>query len=210
MSFYSLLVRIKILFKSWKTLWRYAFGDEDIAISELEECIKLDPKNAPNLSTLGKIFINKEKYQDGLQRLEDALKYYPKKDKSIPEIHAYIAYAHFKLDRLDDSLRFYKRALEDWVKDGDFKKNDLFYAIGRIYLQKKQYGEAEDAFIEGLQLDENDANAHVGLGISCFEKGKKEESLNHLEKALGLDPTLAENETVVKLKRELRDNITLH
>lgn len=195
---------------SWKALWNYSFGDEDAAIIGFENCLKLDPTNGPNLHTLGKILIKKGRDQEGLLKLEQAVGYYSANNKSLPEAFAYIAYAYFNLNRLDESLEYYQRAIERWVKDGDFKKTDLLYAVGRICLQKGEYVKAQNFFLQGLKLDEKDANIHFGLGISYFEKGEKEESLYHLEKATEIDPSLRNDTTLNKIKKEIESNISIH
>lgn len=205
-----LITRLKCLLNSWKALLLYSFGNENRAIIEFENCLRLDPKNGPNLKTLGTILINKGEYLEGISKLEESLKYLPSNDKSMPEALAYTAYAYFKLDRLEESLNLYQRAIECWIKDGDFKKKDLLYALGRIYLQREQYVEAKDVFLEGLKLDDKEADIHFGIGISYFEIDQKDESLHHLEKAAMLKPSLRNNETLKKLKKEIESNITIH
>ena len=202
--------RLKGILRSWKALWLYTFGDDEKAIIEFESCLRLDPKNGPNLKALGTLLIRKGRYQEGISKLKEALKYFPDNEKSVPEALAYIAYAFFELDRLDEAFSFYRKALSCWREDGDFKKTDLFYTIGRIYLQKKDYIAAKDIFLEGMKLNDKEANIHFGLGLSYYEIGQIEDSLYHLKIAIELDPSLKDNETMKKLQNKIEPNITVH
>lgn len=191
--------RWKALLKSWKALLLYAFDYKEKAIVEFEECLRLEPQNALNLRTLGTILINKGDYTKGIENLKKTLQYLPSYDKSLPETYAYVAYGYSELNRLGDAISYYQKAINSWVKDGEFKRIDLYYNLGRIYLQKGNYPEAISTFKNGIDFENADARAHFGLGIAYYEIGHEESSLQHFEKAIRLDPSLKDDETMRKL-----------
>lgn len=201
--------RWKSLLKSWKALFIYAFGDEDRALHEFENCLKLDPKNGSNLVTLGKILVSKENYSEGLERLEEALKYL-KDNKSLPEVFAYIAYSYYNLRRLEDAVLFYRKAIDTWIKDSDFKKTDLFYGLGRIYLKQNKYEDAIRVFKKGLNLQNKEPLIYFGLGVAYYETGQEEDSKYYLDFAKSLDPKLKDNEAMRILINELGSSIPIH
>jgi tetratricopeptide (TPR) repeat protein len=201
--------RWKSLLKGWKALLLYAFGDEDVALHEFEKCLELDPRNGPNLVTLGKILVSKGNYLGGLEKLEEALKY-SKGNSQFPEMFAYIAHCYYKLNRMEAALSFYEKAIDTWRRDGDFKKADLLYGLGRIYLQQKKYDKAIDTFNKGLSPQTKEALLHFGLGVAYFEIGRKEDGMYHLEIAKGLDPKFRNNETIQILLKELGSSIPIH
>ena len=159
---------------------------------------------------MGSILVKSGRYGDGLSYLESALEHLSIKNKSRPEIFAYIAYAQFSMGRSYESLENYQQAIDNWIKDGDFKKSELLYNLGRIYLQKNDISKAQSAFLQGLKLDEKDSNIHFGLGISYYEQDNKEESLYHLERAIELDPSLRNDSTLNKIKKEVEKYISIH
>lgn len=80
------------------------------------------------------------------------------------------------------------------------------HALGRLYLARKKFDQAEKLFKAALQSDPNDARLHSDLGAVLFERWDREhsaeqtaeseelkrQSLEHLEKALALDGSLRE------------------
>ena len=171
MKRHNLISRCTLLLKSSKALFTYAVGDEEKAVRQFEECIRLDPKNGLNLRTLGKILVGKGRYVEGLEKLKEALKHLKSNDKVVPELCAYIGYCYSELDRLDESIQFYKKAIDSWARDGEFKKRDLYYGLGRLYLRQRKYEEAIDTFKNGLDLEKEPALMHFGLGIAYYEVG---------------------------------------
>ena len=210
MTKHNFISRCTLLLKSWKALFVYAFGDEEKAVRQFEECIRLDPENGLNLRTLGKILIGKGRYVEGLEKVKEALKHLKSNDKLVPEVHAYIGYCYSELDRLDESIHFYKKAIDSWVRDGEFKKRDLYYGLGRLYLRQKKYEEAIDTFKNGLEFEKKPALMHFRLGIAYYEVGDQASSLQHLVTALKLDQSLRNDETMKRLKKELECSIPVH
>jgi len=59
--------------------------------------------------------------------------------------------------------------------------------LGRNYLRKRCYVEAEKTFLEALELDPHNAYILVGLGDTCREMKKYETAISHYEKVLEFD-----------------------
>ena len=49
--------------------------------------------------------------------------------------------------------------------------------LGQIYLRRRQLKEAEEAFRKALEIDEDSAEAHDGLGVVLREQGLLEDAL---------------------------------
>jgi tetratricopeptide (TPR) repeat protein len=196
--------------RSWKALFFYAFGDEDKAASEFKKCLEVDPSNAPNLISLGKILVGRGRYYEGLGRFDLALKHMRPNDRSLPEVFAYIAHCYHKLGSFDLSVPFYSKAIDTWEKDGAFKKKDVIYGLGRIYLKQKKYEEAIKVLKEGVSSQNDEPLIHLGLGIAYYEMGQKEEGKYHLDIAHTLNPQLNNDETVKEMMKELERTISIH
>lgn len=206
----NLFHRWKLLLRSWRALFLYAFSDKEKAKKELQGCIELDPENGLNLRTLGKILVGEGNYIEGLEKLNDSLRYLKKTDRSLPEVYAYIAYCYYELGRLDESIQFYEKAIDSWVKDEDFKQIDLYYSLGRIYVNQRRFDQAIDIYKKALNLRQRNGLIHFGLGVAYYEIGKYQNSLQHLLTAIDLDPMLKDNETIKTLKKEIERKIPMH
>lgn len=55
---------------------------------------------------------------------------------------------------------------------------DLCLNIGKVLMQRKNYPEAEKYFIKALAVDETNARAHHGLGLSYLKRNRLEEALD--------------------------------
>jgi adenylate cyclase len=60
--------------------------------------------------------------------------------------------------------------------------------LGRIYLQKKQYGQALAEVERALALDPNNADGYMHLGMILTYVGQPQEGLTMTEKAMRLNP----------------------
>ncbi len=201
--------RLKAFIKSLKALVLYAFYDDDEhAIDELKKSLELDPNNVPNLILLGKILMNAESYQEGIDTLKHALQYLPDNDHSTCGVLAYIAYGYGELKKLNEAVTYYTEALHRWFKDSkdshEFTRIDVIYNLGRIYLQKAHYLDAKKIYLFGLDSHDEEARLHFGAGIACYELGEYENASSHLETTIALDPLLAKDRTMKKLRHEIK------
>jgi len=95
---------------------------------------------------------------------------------------------HYKsLDRFDDSVRYYKKALQIGPNEVQSLVN-LGIVLG---LQGKE-DEALYYFNRTLQVDPNSSDAHFNIGTMLGSWGKFEEAVSHLYKAVQVKPDYAE------------------
>lgn len=120
-------------------------------------------------------------------------------------------YAPFPKTLGDDQEKFDYRALDraerilhDAVTENPTVENQ--HALGRLYLARKKFDQAETVFNAALQTDPNNAQLHSDLGAVLFEKWDRErsagqtveterlkrQSQEHLIRALTLDGALRE------------------
>lgn len=200
----SIWDRLHLLFITYKALWLETFGNRKMAIPVYEKSLKMAPHNAPNLKSVGILLIEHDRYEEGIHRLQEALQYFPGSEKSRSEIFAYIGHGYAELEQLDKAITYYQKALYGWEQDGEFlTRSDVWYNLGRLYLQKKLILKAKEMFTEGIQRDPQDARMHFGIGIVYYELDLPNESLSHLTTALSLDPALKDDTTMMRLHHQL-------
>lgn len=94
-----------------------------------------------------------------------------------------------------DSLQAAKRAYESFVGMADSLQskygNDLFSAyrfIAVVYLQEKNYPQAEKALNKAVALRPNDAELHLWLAQTLHALNKRDEARREYERVLKIDP----------------------
>jgi Tfp pilus assembly protein PilF len=87
-----------------------------------------------------------------------------------------LGWSYFKLERMDDAGKYLKRAANLAPENHSCK-----FALGSVYLEKKQYKKAESLLLEALQIKESYV-ARISLALAYLEQGKVNEAENtHLD-----------------------------
>ena len=74
---------------------------------------------------------------------------------------------------------------------GEILRAESVFQKGELYFKAGKWEDAEAHFREAIALNHTEAEFHAYLGMAMFRsKGKAEEALQHVEKALELDPRL--------------------
>ncbi|MBI3773088.1 MAG: glycosyltransferase family protein [Gammaproteobacteria bacterium] len=125
-----------------------------------------------------------------LGRLNDAEKYYRQAislNNADPQLHIELGGLLQQLGRFQEALTAYETARQ---LDPD---NPLIYdCIGSIHRDQCLYEQAFIAFKRALALSPaHEASYHFNMGITYQERGQPQQALNHLEKALSIDPNHA-------------------
>jgi predicted AlkP superfamily phosphohydrolase/phosphomutase/tetratricopeptide (TPR) repeat protein len=82
-----------------------------------------------------------------------------------------------------------KKALQKYKEIGKQvpKNRSFYYQMGKAYLKTKEWKEAEKMFSEVILLDPDHSNAHLGVGICKFNKGKFGDALDSFLTSVSLD-----------------------
>ncbi|MCK4388996.1 MAG: tetratricopeptide repeat protein [Desulfobacterales bacterium] len=88
-----------------------------------------------------------------------------------------------KSGRLQEAKRLYEEAL-----DLDPEYVDALNNLGVIYIQDKKYSAARALFLKAIQLRPNYVDSHYNLACLHAIKGNVRQSLDHLNRAVSLDP----------------------
>lgn len=96
------------------------------------------------------------------------------------------------LDFLEGVINFsegHSREALDFLKaaeKSDPRMPELHLQLGKLYLQVHEYANAGEAFSKAAEIDENNATAYLGIGISELRQGRYEEAVDYLLSSLGL------------------------
>jgi predicted AlkP superfamily phosphohydrolase/phosphomutase/tetratricopeptide (TPR) repeat protein len=117
------------------------------------------------------------------------------------------------IDFVEGQLYMYlnrpKKAMECFKKVEEKVPNsfDLYFNIGRTNIIRHAWNEAQDAFIKALSLDETNAAAHHGLGLSMLRMNNFEGALDELFTAVAYNYNFPQahyhiGETLVKFGKK--------
>lgn len=183
----------------------YQTGEKDKALHHYEEAVRLQPDNYTFQKDLGDFYWMEQ------SRTEDALRIYVRILETRPkDIATLMALARVcgSLSRREDARAFYMRVLEiaPWNTDAQKGMAELqrgSQCISPAAAQSPQdlYDEATrlisagdtasggDHLLQLLTLYPKFAPAHNDLGVLAYQAGKKQEALEHYQKAVQLEPS---------------------
>ncbi len=193
------------------------------AIEELEKALQLNPNFVLARNNLEIILRKTGKLEEKVEQLSRSIEQDPHDEKQILELantyvklnrhsHAIVYYkkvldanpdsfdAHFGLGTTLKHLGKYDDALEEMNEALAVKSNHQVYrALGEIYLRKGVVDMAIRNLQEALEFDEGSAETYFLLGFALGEKGRVQESIEAVKKAIALNPSLAQGEPEIPL-----------
>ena len=89
---------------------------------------------------------------------------------------------YYHLERLDDAIAQYQKAIKLAPKDADIRSN-----LAAAYVQKGQLDSALEQYQAAVSANPQLAEAYFGLGVVYQQKGKKDEAIQAFEKFQALD-----------------------
>ncbi|GLI53398.1 tetratricopeptide repeat protein [Thermodesulfovibrio yellowstonii] len=93
-----------------------------------------------------------------------------------PELYNNYGLALFYLDKFDEALEKFQKAIE---VDTAFA---LAYAnTGLVYLNKGEYEKAEQFFLQALERDPENPETHYNIAVTYYRLNKKNDALKHYE-----------------------------
>lgn len=196
----------------------YNKGLYDEAIEELEKALEVDPTFVLARNNLDIVIKATGRLEDQVEQLARSIEHEPYDEKKMLNL----ADKYRKLNRYSQAIRCYKRvidanphsvdaffglgitlkllgkyddALEEVKRALEIQKSAHIYrTLGELYFNKGVIDLAIKNFQEAISLDNNQAETHFLLGFALGEKGKLEESLQEVRRAIDLNPALAQFE----------------
>lgn len=156
----------------------------DEAIAELNQAVKLEPKNVGALALLGVAYEEKGQQSRAVDFYKKAIDAGSKEE--MQALNPFLYEAQYRLANIYIEDKQYDPAIK--VLEGALKNNpfdsDLQYLTGQAFLGKGDYDKAIVSFEEAIKYVPNFAEAHYGLGQAYERKGEKERAIAAYEQAL--------------------------
>ena len=221
---------VKSLFLYFKSEALLNLDRDDEALQTIEESIKLDDKNDFAWSIKGEILHGLDRQDESLKAYENALEHTEEGDDDIANI-LWMADLLSNLERHDDALKEYEKALkqdpnsiEGWfgkadglLELGDSRASiiacekglaidrddiDLVIHYGILMLEIDNYEKALKYFDKAIILDSSDELAWYNKACALAKLNQKEEALDALTVATGID---SENKEFMKDEKDLEN-----
>lgn len=152
-----------------------------------ESLVRVAPRNIKGLGSMALTYAAEGKYLEAETLLLKAIEIAP--DKATPKGmlgHVYYLQGHY-----DKAIPLIKKAIEIFP-DNDPSQNYLYIDLSRIYQKHKEYNLAIEAMQQAIRLSQPDALLHQELATMCFEINDLANAKLELEKAVSINPALAE------------------
>lgn len=159
-------------------------GKLEEKVERLSKEIEKDPSDEAKILELADVYVKLKKYSHGIL-------YY----KKVLDVNPNSYEAHFGISITLKHLGKYDDALEEMNHALDIRKShEGYHALGEIYLRKGVIDMAIKNLEEAMAFDDTSAETHFLLGFALGEKGRTEESIAAVKKAISLNPALAQGD----------------
>ena len=158
-------------------------GDDDRAFDVFQVILKSNPENLTVLMALAGINRRKERFDESVAVLEQALLISNNSPEDLATINYNLGFTYRQMGNNEDALRCFENVIAENPKDV------LSYNhLGAIHALQGEQQKAIDAYLHGLQFDPNHPILHFNIARSYAELGETKKALSHYEAALRAKP----------------------
>ena len=165
------------------------FGE---SIKILQSVVSSDPQNASGNFLLGKAFYAENKYQNAIERLTISLKGLSKTTPEYREAVQMLGLSQYISGHLAEAIPLLEQ-LSSWAPNNV----EITYALGVSYVQTRQPEKSRATFARLFSVPTNSAAAYLLNGQMLFKQQFEETAEIELNKALEIDPKLAQTHFIL-------------
>jgi tetratricopeptide (TPR) repeat protein len=156
------------------------------AIEACKKAMVAEPKNQKANFYLAMSYDQSEQWENAVKAWNN---YIPLVN-SGPNEFILLGDAHRYLKHYNEALNAYQKALD--LKPDAKKASGVYYWIGTIYNDTKQYDKAIDSLLTSISLDPNYRHSRLALGRAYLLTGRPPEGIASLKEAIRIKPDFAE------------------
>ena len=168
------------LAEALRKLWRY-----EEAIERYRDILEIDPGFASVHAGIGYATSRLKRYEEALEWLARSVSLEPR-STDAPNRLALMGRACEALNRTEEAAEHYMRSLE-----ADSRNAGALDSFALLRFRQKRYEEALGLYETLIEVDDDNAQAHVNMGATLYFLDRPEEAARILRRAIVLDPTLA-------------------
>jgi len=157
----------------------YERGQMDVALQELDEAVKLDPKNAKIYNVYGLVYATLGKEADAQRNFQQALELAPS-DSEIRQNWGWYLCTHGKAR---ESIPEFEQA----VRNPLYRSPDVALSnAGKCSVEIGDYRNAEQFFRRALQINPNSVPASYSLSLLAYREGRFDEARAFVKRATAM------------------------
>ena len=167
----------------------YRGGEPDRAIEKYRQTLELNPNNATAHQRLGFLLYHvKHQFQEGLSHTAEALRLDPKNSLAQSDMGV----ALLNQNQPDQAVAHLQAALESapLTTEPQYKPQTICYNLGQARMKQGRFAEAAVHLTESLRLNPTYAEAHYLLALALACQGRIEETVEHYDRAVTLQPAI--------------------
>lgn len=151
----------------------------DMAISDYNEAIRLNPKNAGAYEERGLAYVMKMDLDKAIDNFSESIRLNPKD-----------AIVYCERGGIYDAKGEYDNAINDFDEALriDPKNIKALLKRGAVYSKKKELEKAINDYNQVLQLDPTNARAYSGRGVVYQKKGESDKALKDFDDSIRINP----------------------
>ena len=162
----------------------FAADRESEAVDLLERAITVCPNAADAYESLGVILGRHGRFEEAISLMDRLLDVAP--DSVMAHTNKSVYFN--QLGRIEDAEREAREAAVKGMEKSRREREDAAESRKRHDEEEADRHRREAMFIQVLEIDPSDALANFGLGQLRLESGRFADSVDHLERALSVDP----------------------
>jgi tetratricopeptide (TPR) repeat protein len=162
-----------------RALVRFVNDDTDLAFADVNDALRLDPKNVTALILRGEMWVVRNRLGQALADVNKAIELDPRSSDSFADRGTHYLY----VKEYDKALADFERAIELYSR-----RATIYVFEGLIYTERHEPEKSEIAFNHALRIDPQRTDALVGLGTIHMMRSERTDALTALNKAIQIDP----------------------
>ena len=177
------------------------------AVHHYRQAIEGDSSHVDAYTNLGKVYTDTEEFEKAAEAYEKVLTLSPPEDQ-LPRIHLNLGVSYMGMDRVDDAIREWNRAvalLPDYM--------DAYMNLGTAYQNKNMPDSTRAVWERALEVGGQSVVPRVALGRLAFAQGRLPDALGYYREILDLgarDPRIYAEIALVHERREEFDEAIAH
>lgn len=174
-------------------------GYFDEAVHHYRQAIENDSTYVDAYTNLGKVYTDTEAYEEAAEVYEKVLTLHPPEDQ-LPRIHLNLGVSYMGLERVDDAITEWKRAV---ALAPDYM--DAYMNLGTAYQSKNMPDSTRAVWERALEVGGQSVVPRVALARLSFADGRLADALRYYGEILDLgarDPRISAEIALVHERRE--------
>jgi len=167
-------------------------GQDSLAVKSFQEIIDANPNDSyasQAVSLMGNLFRQRYQYKEAILVCDRVVKKHPKTLAASMAMYLIPTYLYYE-GKIDQSIEGYKQFIEEFPTSP--YKDSAFSNLVTLYINKREFEEAEQLILQNMKLNPNDTELMQELASVYQRQGKYKKAIQLYQSALKSNPNNTE------------------